>query len=83
MKVRWDPAAGLGTHSSIGGYAHVYLTSSTYPIGPDRFTQHCLKRIAFTDKEMLKDVKREIDTMVSCDDELCLLYPLVIQTQHR
>lgn len=46
----------------------MYLTTSTYPIGPDRLTQHCLKRIAFTDKEMLKDVKREIDTMVSPSD---------------
>ena len=50
----------------IGGYAHVYLTRSQNPIGLNRLTTHCLKRIAFRDDQgtdMLKETEKEIQVM--------------------
>jgi hypothetical protein len=52
--------------SYVGGYAHVYLTHSRQPIGPNRLTSHCLKRIAFRDDQgtdMLKETEKEIQVM--------------------
>jgi len=49
-----------------GGYAHVYLTRSSTPIGNNRLTTHCLKRIAFRDEQgtdMLKETEKEIQVM--------------------
>lgn len=55
---------------SEGGYAHVYLTTSEHPIyppnksNPQGFTEHCLKRVAFQDENVWKDVRKEIEVMV-------------------
>jgi serine/threonine protein kinase len=50
----------------IGGYAHVYLTHSDTPLGPNKLTTHCLKRLAFREEQapdMMKDVEKEIEVM--------------------
>lgn len=50
----------------LGGYAHVYLTHSETPLGPNKLTTHCLKRLAFQDEQapdMMKDVEKEIEVM--------------------
>lgn len=49
-----------------GGYAHVYLTHSDTPLGPNKLTTHCLKRLAFREEQapdMMKDVEKEIEVM--------------------
>ncbi|KAJ9097232.1 hypothetical protein QFC21_004901 [Naganishia friedmannii] len=51
---------------SEGGYAHVYLTHSDTPLGPNKLTTHCLKRLAFRQEQapdMMKDVEKEIEVM--------------------
>lgn len=71
-------AVRIERYLSEGGYAHVYLTSSEKPIYPPKrssakgrwgekgYTTHCLKRIAFEDESVWRDVSREIEVMVSC-----------------
>lgn len=62
---------------SEGGYAHVYLTTSEQPIYPPNkssskgFTEHCLKRVAFQDENVWKDVRKEIEVMVRGDVRVC------------
>lgn len=69
-------AVRVERYLSEGGYAHVYLTSSDKPIYPPKrssakgrwgekgYTTHCLKRIAFEDESVWRDVSREIEVMV-------------------
>lgn len=70
-------AVRVERYLSEGGYAHVYLTSSDKPVYPPKrsgskgrwgekgYTTHCLKRIAFEDENVWRDVSREIEVMVS------------------
>ncbi len=70
-------AVRVERYLSEGGYAHVYLTSSEKPVYPPKrssakgrwgekgYTTHCLKRIAFEDESVWRDVSREIEVMVS------------------
>jgi AP2-associated kinase len=51
---------------ATGGYAHVYLTHSDTPLGPNKLTTHCLKRLAFRQEQapdIMKDVEKEIEVM--------------------
>lgn len=69
-------AVRVERYLSEGGYAHVYLTSSDKPVYPPKrssgkgrwgekgYTTHCLKRIAFEDESVWRDVSREIEVMV-------------------
>jgi AP2-associated kinase len=68
-------AVRVERYLSEGGYAHVYLTSSEKPVYPPKrssakgrwgekgYTTHCLKRIAFEDESVWRDVSREIEVM--------------------
>lgn len=74
-------AVRIERYLSEGGYAHVYLTSSDKPVYPPKrssakgrwgekgYTTHCLKRIAFEDESVWRDVSREIEVMVSVSSE--------------
>ncbi|KAJ9110497.1 hypothetical protein QFC19_001623 [Naganishia cerealis] len=56
----------IDKYLSEGGYAHVYLTHSDTPLGPNKLTTHCLKRLAFRQEQapdMMKDVEKEIEVM--------------------
>ena len=46
-----------------GGFAHVYLVRTAEPVF--NTTHHVLKRIAVANEEMLNEVKKEVDIMVT------------------
>lgn len=52
---------------STGGFAHVYLATSSTPIpagSPNATTKHVLKRIAVPDKAGVEEVGKEVEVMV-------------------
>lgn len=58
-----DYAVVVQRFLSEGGFAHVYLVNSDRPIYG--LSQHVLKRVAVPDKDTLKEVRWEVDVMVS------------------
>lgn len=53
---------------SEGGFAHVYLATSTVPLprgAPNATTRHVLKRMVVPDKRGVAEVGKEVDVMVS------------------
>ena len=47
----------------VGGFSHVYLVRTATPVY--NTTHHVLKRIAVASEDILKEVKKEVDIMVS------------------
>lgn len=57
---------------SEGGFAHVYLATSTVPLpkgAPNATTRHVLKRMVVPDKRGVAEVGKEVEVMVCSPEE--------------